>query len=120
VLFDLFNEPYPESNRDSTAAWNCVLNGGCCSGVNFPIAGMQQFVNVVRATGATQPLTIARRITPEWWINGSISRLTPTISWSHRSTSTACPGFPVPAQLVLDRIHDPAVDNDADGDRRAG
>ena len=59
LLFDLFNEPYPDNNRDSTAAWNCVLKGGSCSGVSFPTAGVQQLVNVVRATGATQPVMIA-------------------------------------------------------------
>jgi endoglucanase len=59
LIFDLFNEPYPDSNRDTTAAWQCVRDGGTCPGVSFPVAGMQQLVNVVRATGATQPLMIA-------------------------------------------------------------
>jgi len=59
VLFDLFNEPYPDGNRDTTAAWSCVLNGGTCAGVPFVTAGMQQMVDAVRATGATQPLLIA-------------------------------------------------------------
>ena len=58
VLFDLFNEPYPDNNQDTTAAWTCVLNGGTCAGVSFPAAGMQEMVNAVRATGATQPLLI--------------------------------------------------------------
>lgn len=59
VVFDLFNEPYPDSNRDTTAAWSCVLNGGRCAGVSYRTAGMQQMVDAVRATGATQPLLIA-------------------------------------------------------------
>jgi hypothetical protein len=59
VIFDLFNEPYPDSNSDTRAAWSCVLNGGTCRGVAFRTAGMQQLVNVVRATGATQPLMVA-------------------------------------------------------------
>jgi endoglucanase len=59
VVFDLFNEPYPDSNQDTTAAWTCVLNGGTCPGVTFTAAGMQEMVNAVRATGATQPLMIA-------------------------------------------------------------
>jgi hypothetical protein len=59
LIFDLFNEPYPGSNRDTKAAWSCVLHGGTCSGVRFRAAGMQQLVNVVRAAGATQPLMIA-------------------------------------------------------------
>jgi endoglucanase len=59
VIFDLFNEPDPGWNRDTAAAWSCVLNGGSCPGVSFQAAGMQQLVDVVRATGATQPLMIA-------------------------------------------------------------
>jgi endoglucanase len=59
VIFDLFNEPYPDSNRDTAAAWSCVLRGGTCPGVSFRAAGMQQLVDVVRAAGATQPLMIA-------------------------------------------------------------
>src|SRR5205814_10672589 len=59
IIFDLFNEPYPDSNRDTKTAWSCVLNGGTCPGVSFRVAGMQQLVNVVRAAGATQPLMIA-------------------------------------------------------------
>jgi hypothetical protein len=59
IIFDLFNEPYPDFNRDSRAAWSCVLHGGVCPGVRFRAAGMQQLVDVVRAAGATQPLMIA-------------------------------------------------------------
>jgi endoglucanase len=59
VIFDLFNEPYPDSNRDTVAAWSCVLRGGTCAGVHYKTAGMQLLVNTVRATGATQPLMIA-------------------------------------------------------------
>ena len=59
VVFDLFNEPNPDGGKDSTAAWSCVLNGGICAGISYQTAGMQQLVNVVRATGATQPLLIA-------------------------------------------------------------
>lgn len=59
LIFDLFNEPYPDGNRNTTAAWRCVRYGGACPGVSFRTAGMQQLVNVVRAAGATQPLMIA-------------------------------------------------------------
>jgi hypothetical protein len=58
VIFDLFNEPYPDSNMDSAAAWSCVLAGGRCPGVSFRAAGMQQLVDAVRRSGATQPLMI--------------------------------------------------------------
>jgi uncharacterized delta-60 repeat protein len=52
VVFDLFNEPYPDNNSRSDAAWSCWRDGGTCSGVSFQAAGMQELVNTVRATGA--------------------------------------------------------------------
>ncbi len=59
LIFDVFNEPYPDGNKDSTAAWRCIRDGGSCPGVAYPVAGFQQLVNVIRAAGATQPLMIA-------------------------------------------------------------
>jgi hypothetical protein len=53
VIFDLFNEPYPDSNQDTTAAWTCLRNGGTCPGITYQTVGMQSLVNTVRATGAT-------------------------------------------------------------------
>jgi len=56
VIFDLFNEPYPNRNTDSAASWKCVLDGsagGTCKGFTYPAVGMQQLLDVVRATGAT-------------------------------------------------------------------
>ena len=55
VIFDLFNEPYPNRNSDSEAAWQCVLEGsagGHCKGFSYAAAGMQQLLDAVRATGA--------------------------------------------------------------------
>ena len=52
VIFDLYNEPYPDHNQDTTAAWTCWENGGNCAGIPFPVAGMQTLVTAVRATGA--------------------------------------------------------------------
>lgn len=53
VVFDLFNEPYPDSNSDTTAGWTCWRDGGTCAGVSYTVAGMQSLVDTVRATGAT-------------------------------------------------------------------
>lgn len=56
VIFDLFNEPYPNRNTDSVASWQCDLDGTAgrtCKGVPYRAAGMQQLLNSVRATGAT-------------------------------------------------------------------
>jgi endoglucanase len=58
VLFDLFNEPYPDSNRDSNAAWICWCDGGACPGVSYPVAGMQTLVSAIRATGAANVILL--------------------------------------------------------------
>ena len=58
VIFDLFNEPYPDSNRDTTAAWVCWRDGGSCPGVSFQAAGMQELVTAVRQTGATNVIML--------------------------------------------------------------
>jgi endoglucanase len=52
VIFELFNEPFPDSNQDTTAAWTCWKSGGTCSGVSYPVAGMQALVTAVRNAGA--------------------------------------------------------------------
>ena len=55
VIFDLFNEPYPERADDNneTEGWHCWLHGGgSCIGIPYRIAGMQTLVNTVRFTGA--------------------------------------------------------------------
>jgi hypothetical protein len=62
VLFDLFNEPYPDAANnwsDMTAAWKCVRDGGTCTGITYEVAGMQDLVDAVRATGATNVLLVA-------------------------------------------------------------
>jgi hypothetical protein len=54
VIFDLFNEPYPERATGSeTSGWNCWLNGGSCPGIGYTVAGMQSLDDAVRGTGAT-------------------------------------------------------------------
>jgi hypothetical protein len=59
VIFDLFNEPYPEwATGSATTAWQCWLNGGTCSGIPYSVAGMQQLVNTVRSTGATNVIAL--------------------------------------------------------------
>lgn len=55
VIFDLFNEPYPQNNQSNAATWACWRDG--CSetsqqGAVYQAAGMQQLVTTVRATGA--------------------------------------------------------------------
>jgi aryl-phospho-beta-D-glucosidase BglC (GH1 family) len=61
VIFDLFNEPYPNDNTDSAASWTCDLKGsagGTCSGFSYTAVGMQAMLDAVRATGATNVVMI--------------------------------------------------------------
>jgi len=66
VIFDLHNEPYPDRNRDSVAAWDCWKNGttranaATCpgSGMYYQAAGMQEIVNAIRSTAATNPIML--------------------------------------------------------------
>jgi endoglucanase len=51
VIFDLYNEPHDVS-------WACWRDGGTCSGVSFPVAGMQQLVTTVRNTGASNVILL--------------------------------------------------------------
>ncbi|HLL80601.1 MAG TPA: cellulase family glycosylhydrolase [Ktedonobacteraceae bacterium] len=60
VIFDLFNEPYPDNNHDTLAAWSCWRDGTnprTCpygsAGMAYNAAGMQELVNAVRSAGAT-------------------------------------------------------------------
>jgi endoglucanase len=53
VVFDLFNEPYPErATGDETSGWQCWRDGGTCAGIGYQVAGMQTLVDAVRGTGA--------------------------------------------------------------------
>ncbi|XP_054290757.1 endoglucanase-like [Macrosteles quadrilineatus] len=54
VIFDLFNEPFPEKvMNDKSKAWQCWRDGGnACTGFAYEVAGMQELVNAVRSTGA--------------------------------------------------------------------
>ncbi|MFD9306792.1 cellulase family glycosylhydrolase [Streptomyces sp. NPDC060048] len=53
VVFDLFNEPYPDRATSTSAqAWACWRDGGTCPGIGYEVAGMQDLLDAVRATGA--------------------------------------------------------------------
>jgi endoglucanase len=59
VIFDLFNEPYPErATGDATSGWRCWRDGGTCAGIPYQVAGFQSLVTTVRATGATNVILL--------------------------------------------------------------
>lgn len=58
VVFDLFNEPFPDNNADTLAAWICLRDGGTCPGVGYTAVGTQSLVNTIRATGATNVIMV--------------------------------------------------------------
>jgi endoglucanase len=61
VIFDLFNEPYPEQadNGNETEGWQCWLHGGsACVGIPYRVAGMQTLVDAVRSTGASNVIML--------------------------------------------------------------
>jgi len=60
VIFDLFNEPYASraDNNNSAEGWQCWATGSPCTGISYPVAGMQQMVNAVRGTGANNVIML--------------------------------------------------------------
>jgi chitodextrinase len=59
VVFDLFNEPYPERATGSeSSGWACWRDGGTCQGIGYQVAGFQSLVNAVRATGNTNVILL--------------------------------------------------------------
>jgi endoglucanase len=61
VIFDLFNEPYPEvaGYGNEARGWRCWLHGGKCAGISYQVAGMQSLVDAVRSTGANNVIMLA-------------------------------------------------------------
>jgi hypothetical protein len=62
VVLEPYNEPFPDGNKDSDAAWACWRDG--CAASQYPLggntptgtyqaAGMQSIVDAIRATGST-------------------------------------------------------------------
>jgi len=60
VIFDLFNEPYASraDNNNSAEGWQCWQTGSPCTGINYPVAGMQQMINAVRGASANNVIML--------------------------------------------------------------
>lgn len=106
VVFDLFNEPWPEtamglldtSRRDR--AWRCWRDGGkaCGKAFRYEVAGMQDLLDAVRSTGAKN-VVLAGGL--EWandlrgWLRykpkdptGNLAAAFHTYSWNRCNTVT--------------------------------
>jgi hypothetical protein len=66
VILEPYNEPYPDSNRDTPAAWDCWLNG-CTANLAIPAGGvpgtyvatgLQALVSAIRSTGASHVILL--------------------------------------------------------------
>ncbi|HLK01520.1 MAG TPA: cellulase family glycosylhydrolase [Streptosporangiaceae bacterium] len=60
VIFDLFNEPFASraDNNNTAEGWQCWATGSPCTGIGYPVAGMQQMVNAVRSAGANNVIML--------------------------------------------------------------
>ncbi len=72
VVFDLYNEPFPDGNQDTVGAWTCWRDGGnvCSPAVAYDAVGMQELVDTVRTAGATNLILLGgvqfARIDSDW------------------------------------------------------
>jgi len=58
VIFDLYNEPFPENGAwDGETAWTCWRDGVCPSSA-YKVAGMQSLVDTVRNAGSSNILAL--------------------------------------------------------------
>ena len=57
-MFDLYNEPHPDTVMNTSEAWMCWRDGGYCPGIGWKTAGMQTLVDAIRYTGAENILLL--------------------------------------------------------------
>ncbi|MBO3747057.1 cellulase family glycosylhydrolase [Streptosporangiaceae bacterium NEAU-GS5] len=114
VIFDLFNEPFPErATGSATTGWACWKNGGTCPGISYQVAGFQGLVNTVRATGATNIIMIGglafSNDLTQWLANKPTDSLNNLAAFAHIYNFNTCSNTscydsqlaPVAAQVPL-------------------
>lgn len=59
IIFELFNEPFPDFVYTGDDAWKCLRDGKlACSKFEFEAVGMQDLVTAIRSTGASNPIMV--------------------------------------------------------------
>jgi hypothetical protein len=58
MVFELFNKPHPEAVRPGINVLGCWRNGCQIPGEGWRAAGMQQLIDSIRSSGATQPILV--------------------------------------------------------------
>jgi hypothetical protein len=97
VIFDLFNEPFPDCNGQGVAAWTTWRNGGTehlrvnnvCSQTTYQAVGMQSLVDTIRDTaGATNVIMVSgigwAGIMTQWLTYKPTDRLGQLVASHHR------------------------------------
>ncbi len=94
VIFDLYNEPWPENNADTTAAWTALAKGQTTGGATYQVnstnsscataynaIGTQALVTAIRGTGATNIIEVPgiqfTNTMDSWLANEPTDTLTP-------------------------------------------
>ena len=59
VIFDIFNEPYPDRAPGANNPWGCLKDGGWCAGIGYQVAGMQSLVDAIRNKGVNNVIMVS-------------------------------------------------------------
>jgi endoglucanase len=106
IVFDLFNEPWPETAMKQTGkhreqAWKCWRDGGkaCGKAFKYKAAGMQDLLDAVRSTGSKNVVMVGglewSNDLRGWWKHrphdptGNLVAAFHTYNWN-RCSSVAC------------------------------
>lgn len=101
-IYDLFNEPFPDNNQDTPAAWDCLKNG--CTSIypndssSYTSVGMQTLINTIRATGATNiimsPCVEFANVCTSWLAQNLVDSTGNLATASHSYQGQACSDQP--------------------------
>jgi endoglucanase len=96
LVFDLFNEPYPERVGGIDDPWGCWRNGCSITDAHgtWQAAGMQSLVSAVRGAGAAQPILVSGLAYANdlsgWLLNEPLDPLHQLVAAWHSYPDNAC------------------------------